>query len=418
MSTNSWMKIRPRARAGFDGPGPRWLLGMALAACPLLCLAAAALASDVEEDDEETIGDTGFSVPAEVARSKRHEAGDRGFSFLGGITAFWGGDDNVFRSPGELETHSSTWGNWGYLRADSRLGANRFLNTVKWKQDRFPGHGVVDANFVSSSNWFTRPIAAGLDLELDFDLSHRNDAAANISGLTYSRDYGYWRYAGETVLEWNPSRRHRLRLGVEGVVKNYEETAGLDSIDWKQWLATASYRFRLFSGQSVTATYVTGERGYEEEPAALETGEELPENPAERHRYRDLDLTYIARVTGHLGLQLGYDRASKEDLFRGYESRQSESVSAEIGLEIRNGLELKANGEREWRDYDHILGGADRALNYRRQEVGLGARARVLAPTWIFAYVGYYERETNKSTGTLYRSYRGTQTRGGVSVFF
>ncbi|MEZ4652570.1 MAG: hypothetical protein R3E12_02930 [Candidatus Eisenbacteria bacterium] len=249
-------------------------------------------------------------------------------------------------------------------------------------------------------------------------MSHQNDASANIAGRDYAQDYGYWRYAGETVLEWKPSSRHRVRLGAERVIKDYEETPGLVSVDWTQWMASASYRVRLIGGQSASASYATGYRDYKDEPAAESSGRELPTNPAERHRYRELALKYSIPLTRRADLEVGYSRDSKEDLFQGYESRRSEGFHAEVGVEALPGVELRLAGARSWRDYQHILADAGRPLSYRLQEASVGSRVHVLAPTWVFFQLSYFERDTNKSTGTLYRDHTGTVTRTGVNVFF
>ncbi|MEZ4651352.1 MAG: hypothetical protein R3E97_21685 [Candidatus Eisenbacteria bacterium] len=371
----------------------------------------------IEDDEEESIGDVGFSVPTEILSEKRHDAAAHGFSVLSGISTYWSDDDNVFHSPDELEATAASWGNWAYLRGDTRFSGTRMLNTVKWKQERFPDEPIIDTAYFSSSNWFDREILDGLDLELDFDLSHQNDASANVEGLDYARTYEYWRYAAETVVEWSPTRLHRIRVGAEATKKNYDETEGMNSIDWTQWLATASYRFRPASGRWVKLSYTTGQRNYADEPASIESGRELPDNPMEKHRYEEFEISLDSRLTSILDLELGYTWDTKEDLFRNYESRRTEEFRAELSMDLRQGVELRVEGTRAWRDYD-LIQGDNGNLKYRTQEIAGGGRVRVLSPVWLFAQLGYYERDTNKSTGTVYRSFQGTRTRAGLSLFF
>lgn len=394
---------------------PGWVVAVGVSSL-LLSLTLDARAA-IEDDEEESIGDVGFSVPTEILSAKRHDASARGFSLLSGVSTYWSDDDNVFHSPDELEATASSWGNWAYLRGDSRYRGARMLNTVKWKQERFPDQPVIDTAYFSSSNWFDREILDGVDLELDLDLSHQNDASANTQGLDYARTYEYWRYAAETVVEWSPTRLHRIRVGAEATRKNYDETAGMNSIDWSQWLAKASYRLRPASGHSITFTYTTGQRSYDDEPASIETGSELPDNPMEKHRYEEFEIEVDSRITSILDLEVGYSWDTKEDLFRNYESRKTEAFRAEVSMDLRQGVELRVEGTRAWRDYD-LIQGDDRNLKYRTQELAGGGRVRVLSPVWLFAQVGYYERETNKSSGTVYRSFQGTRTRAGLSLFF
>lgn len=392
--------------------------GLALAAA-LVLVAPLSFASNVEEEeDDDLTGGVTLSVPSEFTRMKRQLADSTGFSLLGGFSAYLGNDDNVFRSPADIEARSETWGNWGYLRADTRLGSNRMLNTLQWKQSQYPSHGRINAAYGALSNWFTRPLGRRFSVELDLDASRQNDDAATIAGGKYSRDYAYWRSAAETVLMWEPSRRHRVRFGGEAVLKNYDETASKNSIDWRQWLWTASYRLKLTAGHSVSVALARGERSYDAERASLVSGRELDANPVEHHRYRDLVATYTATIAPRITADLGYERTTKEDLFEGYESRQSEGFSGGVGLRPLDRLELRASAARAWRDYDHVLGDGGRHLAYRTQELGIGGRLRIAEPCWIFADVHGYERTTNKSTGTVYRDYHGTLTRGGMSVFF
>ncbi|MEZ4652629.1 MAG: hypothetical protein R3E12_03225 [Candidatus Eisenbacteria bacterium] len=390
-----------------------------LGACVLLLVGAQITwSASVEEDEETNIGDVGFSIPAEVARIKRDEAAANGFSLLGGVTAFWGDDGNLFRSPEGLVKKGTTWGNWGYLRADTRWEKRRFLNTIKLSQSRFPGHGVIDADYAKSSNWFSTPLMGGLELELDADFSYQNDDATNIAGQQYTRDYSYRRLAGETVLEWRPFHRQRLRVGFEGVAKDYGETFGQPSLDWKQWTTQASYRLYLPSHQTVTTSYAFGHRRYREEPAGLVDGRELPDNPTEKHRYREWRVDYSIEPISSMEANLGYGFDSKQDLFQGYEDNRVNRWSGDVGWLVRSGVELKLAAERAWKDYRNIKADSGKDLSYRTQQLAAGARVRVTTPSWLFADVSRYERTTNNSTGSSYRDYRGTLIRGGVSAFF
>ena len=399
--------------------GPQWWVQGLLFTLGTLLLSGPASAASVEEDDEESIpSDMSFSVPAEVLAAKKDSAGQNGFSLLLGASAFLGTDANIYRSPTSAEHDSHAWGNWGYLRSDARWKRNRMLTTANWKQTQYPGHSAVNANYGHVSNWITRPLGRRLDLEVDLDLSHQNDDAVKIDGTKYDRRYGYWRSSAEAVLEWNPGRHHRLRVSGEGLRKNYDETPGLNSLDWHQVAGRAEYRYRFASSHYLDMGYAVANRRYRAEPASIRAGDELPSNPTEHHRYREATVGYNVPMTRGLSAHSSYAYADKRDLFEGYENFRRRQGALGIDLKLTSALSLSADAEHANTDYDHLHGDHGRALRYRTWDVGLGSRLRGNQSCWLFGSVGYYERRSNKSFGTLYRDYHGILTRLGLSVFF
>ena len=379
-----------------------------------------AVHASVDEDEDELVGRSmSFSVPLLVADAKRQSAASRGYSILGGVAAYGGADDNVYRSPADSEQNSRAWGTWSYLRSDLRFAADsRLATTVTWRQARFSDHANVDANYVAIGNTFERSLRGAVDLELGLDASFKNDDAANIHGAKYAQGYGYRRFGADALLSWEPRRGHRVRVLGELVSKNYEETPGFDSVDWTQWMTTLAYRVRVAPHHYLTASYGTGRRAYEEELAGLRTGEELPGNPAERHRYGDLGFAYWGRIQRRLTLNAAYDRVSKNDLFEAYESRSSDELGVGVGVRVGSRVEVRVDAQREWRDYANVPGDDGRNLAFSTGEVSGGARVRLGSSLWLFGSLSRYERDSNKSTGTTYRDYHGTITRLGTSAFF
>ena len=383
-------------------------------------LAGPVLAASVEEDDEESfVGDLSFSAPSEILSAKRHAAESAGHSLLFGASAFMGTDDNVYRSPNAGARSGSAWGHWAYARNDLRIGErNRMLTTLNWKQTLYPGHSRLDGAYGHLSNWFTRRLSSTTSLELDMDLSHQNDDAVTITGADYAQNYGYWRSAGEAVLQWSPSPRHRLRASIEGVRKDYAETSGLNSIDWGQWTTSMAYRFRFGTSHWIDLSSALGRRGYRAEPASLVNGREEVSNPVERHRYRGMSIEYLRPLFHGVSLDVAYDYADKHDLFQGYEDYRRRGARLGLGLALTESFDLRFDSELARSNYDHLRGDNGASLKYSTHDVALGGRYR-LRPDWsVFASVDRYERDSNKSRGTLYLDYHGVVTRAGMSVFF
>ena len=85
------------------------------------------------------------------------------------------------------------------------------------------------------------------------------------------------------------SEEHRFKIGGEYIFKDYDETAGLNSLDWVQPALKARYRYRFGPYHYLRLWYSISERKYEEEPASLRDSTELSTNPDEKHRYRSYE---------------------------------------------------------------------------------------------------------------------------------
>lgn len=391
----------------------------ALVLIATLACSGAAFASSIEEDDDDVSGaDRAFGPPAAMLDSARRVAAADGFAWIAGLSAYVANDDNVFRSPATQERSSGAWGNAGYLRADARFrGSNRSLTTFTWNQTKFDAFRQIDSTHPHLSQWFQHRFSPSTSLELDFDVVHQNDDATTITGFAYTRDYSWWRYGGEAVLEYAPGARHRFRAGVEQVRKDYGEVASLNSIDWSHGRASGSYRFRIGSRHYAGVKLERGRRTYDEEPASLADGNEQPGNPVEKHRYRDLVFWYAAPLGPRVDFDASLDLGTKTDLFQGYENYADRTIRLGVLARPTAGTELRAGLVSGHRDYDRILADGGAMLAYDTIEARFGARVRVLGTWWIYGDVNTYERDTNRSSGLDYRDFRGVFSRVGVSVF-
>jgi hypothetical protein len=372
-----------------------------------------------EEEDEIGIGSVMSSVPDAVAGQKREHAAAGGFSLLGGVSGFMGSDDNVYRSPSALEKQGLAWGNWAILQTDVRSArGDKWITGLTWNQTKRPRYANSNSTYGNLSSLYVRRLGGGVRIEADLAVSHRNDDATTIVGLDYPRDYAYWRYGGEAALVWRINERHMFTLGGERIAKNYDETQGLRSIDWTEWDLTAQYRRRFGPYRYLEFLYASGERGYRDERAAGEDGTELPENPAELHRYRTAEISCTMPVGSRLRFEASYARETKTDLFAGYENNRADTVQLLGAVNAMGRLEIRTQIEQSWRRYEKIRGDGGKPLALGLWQLGVGARFRVIDATWLFVGWESYARDTNKSSGSFYRDYRGSLTTTGMSLFF
>ena len=370
-------------------------------------------------EDEISVRHEAFSIPDEVAKEKRRAARKSGFSLLKAAGVTWGVDDNIYRSPSGLEESGNFWGGWAYLRADKRFDEEqRLMTTLSWLQVRYPGNSNANSDRAHISTWYTRPLTDNTAVEFDLDIDYRNDDATNIRGERYERDYSYWRYTTEGLFIWNMSREHRFEIGGGYRFKNYDETPGDNSLDWTEPFFKVLYRYRFGSSHYLGLVYSLKKREYEEEPASLRDGTEPSSNPKEKHRYQRAGVWYSVPLSEKVDLGLKYYYRTKEDLFKNYESYNSHRIEAGIDLEVSEKMDISMNAGYTIRNYDNILGDNGHKLEYTKWDLRVGARYKLRDSCWIFGNLSYYDRQTNKSFGNLYRDYKGLVCSTGLGFFF
>jgi hypothetical protein len=396
-------------------PGRDLLL---LICASLLCATPSHAVVD-EEEDEIGIGSVMASIPDRIAEQKRELAAAGGFSMLGGVSGFMGSDNNVYRSPAALEKKGLEWGDWAILQTEVRTArGDKWISSVSWNQTQRPRYANSNSTYGNASSLYVRRLGGGVRVEANLELSHKNDDATTIVGQDYLRDYAYWRSGAEAALVWRINERHMFTFGGEQIAKNYSETKGLRSIDWTEWALTAEYRRRFGPYRYLEFSYSSGERGYRKELAATQDGRELPDHPTELHRYRTAGVSCTMPVGTKTRFEARYDRSGKTDLFAGYENNRTHTVQILGAFNAMERLEIRTNAEQSWRRYEHIMGDAGKPLAYALWQVGVGSRFRLVDTTWLFLGWNYYARDTNKSSGSFYRDYRGSITTTGMSVFF
>ncbi|MEK7774754.1 MAG: hypothetical protein AAB305_02570 [Candidatus Zixiibacteriota bacterium] len=382
---------------------------------------ASSFAQATTTDEEEIVErDVQFSVPAEIADLQRTTADLKGYSFLAGASLYSGNDNNVHRSPDNLDSSSNTLGNWFYLRSDKRFGKNvQLINSLTWKHRSYADASAANLSRLYLSNWLDMRLSSHLKLALDFDVIDENDNATQITGRPYTRDYSYRRYSGDAMLTWSPGGPHRFQLGGETVRRDYGEIVGLNSIDWTSRGGTIRYRLRLAPYHYVKVWYTVGEKEYSDEPSSIANTEiDAPNSPMEKHRYRELRLAWEVPATKWMDASMEYFHRSKTDLYQGAESWDGNVWQAWIGIEASKRLEFTTEVGYFTQRFDQVRGDNNLPLETKRWDLQAGARFALTRSVRLFASTNYFERTSTRESGSVYRDYSGFSTAFGISFFF
>lgn len=371
--------------------------------------------------DEEQIveRDVVFTVPGDLADTLRSRAELAGHAYLFGLSLLGGHDDNVHHSPELLARSSSAFENWFYGRSDARFGKRvRLLNTLNWKQTVYKSETPANFRRGSLSNWLEIELSSRWKVSADFDINAENDDATLITGQQYTRDYSFWKYAGELMATWQASKSHQFRFGAEGTLKNYGEVPGFTSYDWNQLSWILRYRYRVSARHYVKLGYTSGKRDYTDNLASLLVdGSEPPSNPTESHRYHELRFGYEVPVVRGLDLSLDYYLRGKKDLFEGYEDWSSREFHAWVGIRPSRRIELTSEISALKQSYDHLPSDNGQTVDYTRVDFRAGGRFALSREVRLSGSVGHLERSSNVESGLYFRDYSGLTVTLGVSLF-
>ena len=378
-----------------------------------------ALDATAQVEEEVSLRQHLQSIPDAIDKQARRHARQDHFHLLKGLGLFAGADENVYRSPDEFESNAAFWGYWGLIRADWRIaGKERLMSTATWQQVTYPDHPLADLEAGELRNWYTRPITDTSSMQASVRVKRRSDESANIRGEDFRRDYAYWRYNAKLSWVWQPDRTHRFDWGSGYAFKNYDEVSGLESLDWHELSVDARYRYRTESAGILRVSYSLGRRDYQEALAGFRDGSEMETNPQESHFYHDATLRYIYPLNERLELGTGYSYEIKNDRFADYESYQSHEFDLRANWSIQDNTHLHGRAGYTFRDYDNISAGDRRTLNYDQIELQLQLQHQLTDSVTLSGSVEFFYRNTNKSTGTIFRDYRGVVYYVGLSYFF
>lgn len=364
----------------------------------------------------------------DLRREKRRAIRDGQWVFSAGAGASLGWTDNAFASPDDLAgAPDDIPRRSAFAAASVELGLER----------SFFGSDELDASIeLAGTRYADAPdadrLGVGLDLAYDVELSEpvelrtdlrvqrENDSATDVFGEPYLRDYASWRYVAQVALAVDLGEDQQVVLGYGVTRKDYDETSGLNSLDWTE--NAVQLRYRLRAGEQVTLRLWSelGLQRYDGEPAnSSPSGLELPGNPDEEHRLLSL-LAWVAwEVDDRLELALKYRYRAKDDRFEGYESYAEHRIGASVDWWLGTSWLLSVEGQLADRAFDERPADtAGERLAYTSSELTIDLW-RVLGPH-VAGYVGYAlaQRDSNRDTGTTYRSYTVNAVMTGLNLSY
>jgi hypothetical protein len=199
--------------------------------------------------------------------------------------------------------------------------------------------------------------------------------------------------------------------------KNYNETNSMNSLDWNQSSLGFRYRLRTSDKSLVRLRYSLGVRRYDAELSSLVNGDEVSTNPMERHRYQDGRISFDLNPSKKTSLTVEFARRTRTDLFQGYESWENSNWKGTLESKLSNKIELGTRLSYMSQHFETMTGDNNAKLKYTKLSAGVGSRFTVTPAFRLFVAADYYSRDSNKSTGTLYRDYEGTTVSVGMSLF-
>ena len=226
-------------------------------------------------------------------------------------------------------------------------------------------------------------------------------------GNGYQRDFASWRIGFSTGLKRKVGHRNQCYLGYEAAYKDYDETPGLNSIDWTSHYVSLRYRHRLSNQLTGRLWAKVGYQRYDEEPAnnAID-GNEKTQNPVEEHLLHQVTMWATWKPSRRWKSDVQYRWSRKDDLFEQYESYNNHRVKCSVSYQLSKNWHVAGDIKFDQREFDrrpaYETGGQ---LSYQRWQVGMHVTKRLSPHAVIQAQYGYQCRESNRSFGTVYRDY-------------
>ncbi len=404
--------MRASPRPGL--PASRFLLPVVLA----LALGLPAGARELTEMDDFSASALPVRLPRELARAKISSSRERwSWAFVG--TSMMGFDTNPVQAPSQSGSGISTVGLRGELRRYlTDRDALKFTATARflpyWKNtDRL---SELSQDLTAR---YTRHIARGRRVSFLGAFRHENDHATTIDGLSLDRDFEYFSYRMQPSLTWRVAPGQGFRLRYDAKHKDYVETPGSESLDW--WKHGPSIRYELGLGEIGRAgvEYRFAVQNYLEESAAILDGSEPLRGPSEEHFFHSAGIDGSFQVTPWLVLASGYRFRMKDDRYRGFESYDSHSARLGFALSPTERLTLDLRGSYEFRDFAHRPGGSPSStLRFDRFRTRLAARQTLSEHLSVLAWYDFGARDSNRSTGSSFRSYQRHRALAGMSVAY
>lgn len=376
-------------------------------------------AQEASEEDEAVYSvNEAVEAPEDIQDKQRSEARKDGtWAATVAGTAGAGFDSNVHESPSNTKKSAFEYvgvgleglkyfGDSHRLRLDFEADGRHYEEEVRADPYRVEGHAFY--GYRPKAKW-----SAGTDLSV----KHRNDSATTIDGQLLARSLAYVSYRQRTSLWLHPTKKQDLELSLTAQRRDYEETAGIESLDWWKVGTRLEIDHEVSRRVDAEAAYSFVDQSYDEEPSSDSAGVESTTYPAEDHFYHTLDLGFEFEITRDLDADIAYEYRRRTDRFEGYESYSGNGAEAGFDWTPGKRWHLVAFARFQARDYDERPAAGPGTLAWDRWTAGTSAFFRI--SKWLSAYVAYGLdwRDTNGSTTSIsFRDYERHIVTAGVSA--
>ena len=356
----------------------------------------------------------GLTAPESLSRAKRKAARKGAWPLTMMAAGTVGGNSNIFLSPTREEGSLVSQGAikaevLHYFDKSTRLSmstqASAALHTESTRADSYELEG---------SAFFAHRFDSTKKFLMSAKFSRENDDVTRIDGSLLRRNFAANVYRASPALLLRPNKAHRFRLGYRFKVKDFDETPGLNSLDWWSHGPRASYKWAFSRRANVELGYSFGEQRYREEPSSLSDSTELSSNPTERHLFHsaDLEFKWEPRDSLEFSANVGWER--KDDQYQDFESHNT--IVSELTARVPwMGTEFSVEADYRRRFYDKRPDDNSGSLKYHKLSGKIGARRQLSETFALFATYDVLFRSTNRHQGINFRSYLIHQGSIGMS---
>ncbi|MEM8488090.1 MAG: hypothetical protein AAF564_21250 [Bacteroidota bacterium] len=310
--------------------------------------------------------------------------------------------DNIFKSPGSLLLD-------GQMLDADLLYANDLSVPLSLKMDATLRTGThrIDLDYRSVLNRYSKlnylnggyhylRLGDSWQVAKAWRLSARvtgrvsRRVGTNILGDELARVYAYASLRAEAGLRWAPSRRHTFEAGYQWNRYNYDETAGLQSLDQSNLINDLgwTYRSRKRKGKyrKVSMDLTHRIKTYHAYLSRSASGLQNPGSPLNQLTYYDAALGFEWGLTRWLAWDIDLEGRVRNDAFEDYYSYIAAGINSGFDIEpIRNVL---IRAEAGWR-----------SVNFKVREALLPGGSD--APRLVYNYINWHFEASCKITRSI-----------------
>jgi len=388
-----------------------------VAALAILCPLRLAAVDAVDEEGSVSAGNL-LDVSSSLQREKRAAARDGGWPVTASIGAGAGWNSNLYDAWSGAEIDTAILVEAGELEIEHRPSTqDRWRMALKAQGTQYLEDSEANALEIGLSTDWKHAFTDAVNLKIDAGVTSKDTASFTALGTKLTRETSYLAYDAGTSVDVDVTPADNVAIGIGYRRKDYDETTGLNTLDWDKVGGSVHYRHKSawWTGR---LWYDLDVQKYDEEPASDTTGLELPTYPAEDHVLQSVLAWWSADLTPTRTLTLKLKYSTKDDRYESYESWNEWRLTAGFSAVLSEHLHVGIEGWYAMRDYEHILADVNQELSYDKFSFDAWARWYFNAHWSFLVEAQTVVRDSNKNAGTIYRDYTVYEVLSGVSAAF